>query len=203
MSLAVREATYADLEAVPPHLVAELIDGGLVTHPRPAPKHAIAASALGMEIGDAFQRGRRGGPGCWLIVDEPELHLPGGNVVVPDLAGWRRERLTALPDKAFFETAPDWVCEILSPSTESYDRGPKRRIYATAGVCFLWMLDPRSEILETFVLREGAWLLGGTFSGADAVSAAPFEAIAIALEDLWPLSAADVNGKPGRSADDL
>ncbi|MBC8130101.1 MAG: Uma2 family endonuclease [Rhizobiaceae bacterium] len=186
MSVALRAATYSDLEAVHPHLVAELIDGALVTHPRPAPKHAVAASYMGMTIGPPFGHGS-GGPGGWIIIGEPELHF-GSDVVVPDLAGWRKERLTSLPNKPYFETAPDWVCEVLSPSTESYDRGPKRRIYARAGVSYLWLLDPRAELLETLVLRDGNWLLSETFSGADRVSAEPFDAISFPLSILWPFS---------------
>ncbi|MBP0614978.1 Uma2 family endonuclease [Jiella mangrovi] len=180
-------ATYADLEAVHPHLVAEIIDGELVTHPRPVPRHSAAASALGMEIGDAFQRGRSG-PGGWIFLDEPELHL-GSDVVVPDLAGWRKERLPSF-DKAFIETAPDWVCEILSPSTERYDRGAKRRIYAEAGVKYMWLLDPRAEFIETFILADGQWRVGPTFDNDTAVSAEPFEAISFPLTILWPLNPA-------------
>ena len=124
-----KPATYADLEAVHPHLVAEILDGELVTHPRPVPKHSFAANALGSEVTDAFQRGRSG-PGGWLFFVEPELHL-GADVVVPDIAGWHRERAPNF-GKSYIETAPDWVCEVLSPSTERHDKGAKRRIYAEA-----------------------------------------------------------------------
>ena len=181
-------ATYADLEAVPEHLVAEILDGALVTHPRPAPKHAVAASLLGVEIGDAFQRGRSG-PGGWVLIDEPELHL-GEDVIVPDLAGWRRERFPGLPEEAYFETPPDWVCEVLSPSTERYDRNIKRRVYSRAKVSFCWLLDPRAEIVEAFTLSADKWVLNGVFSGQEAVSAAPFEAISFPLASLWPISSA-------------
>ncbi|ORE98812.1 Uma2 family endonuclease [Aurantimonas sp. 22II-16-19i] len=184
-------ATYADLEAVHPHMVAELIDGALVTHPRPAPKHAAAASYLGGEILDAFGRGRSG-PGGWIIVAEPEIHL-GRQVVVPDIAGWRRERLPSLPATAYFDTAPDWICEVLSPSTERYDRGIKRRIYARAGVGHMWILDPRAEFLETFILADGRWLVGPTFDNETEVSAEPFDAISFPLTILWPLDAASAN----------
>ncbi|MEX6507796.1 Uma2 family endonuclease [Jiella sp. M17.18] len=177
-------ATYADLEAVPSHLVAEILDGELVTHPRPAPKHAAAASCLGAELVDAFGRGRSG-PGGWIILDEPELHL-GSDVVVPDIAGWRRERLPTLPETAFIAVAPDWVCEVVSPSTERYDRGEKRLIYADAGVRHMWLLDPRAELLETFALVDGNWMVGTTMSGSDPVSAPPFDAISFPLSVLWP-----------------
>ncbi|MCQ0986276.1 Uma2 family endonuclease [Jiella marina] len=186
-----RAATYADLEAVNPHLVAEIVDGELVTYPRPVPKHAAAASSLGMELGDAFQRARSG-PGGWIILDEPELHL-GPDVVVPDLAGWRRERLSGAGDTAFLKIAPNWVCEVLSPSTERYDRGSKRRIYAEAGVSHMWFLDPRAEFLETFILTDGRWFVGPTFDNETEVKAEPFDAISFPLTILWPLDPAETN----------
>ena len=120
---ATRNATYADLEAVPEHLVGEIIFGVLETHPRPAPKHAAAHSALTDELAGPYQKGR-GGPGGWVFLIEPELHL-GPHVLVPDIAGWRRDRLPHLPKTAYIETPPDWVCELLSPSTENRDRGAK------------------------------------------------------------------------------
>lgn len=182
-----KPATYADLEAVHPHLVAEILDGELVTHPRPVPKHSAAASSLEIELGDAFQRGRSG-PGGWVFLTEPELHF-GTDVVVPDLAAWRRERLPSF-DKAYIETAPDWVCGVLSPPTERHDKGAKRRIYAAAGVKHMWLLDPRAELLETFSLADGHWLVGPTFDNDTPVSAEPFGAITFPLTILWPLNPA-------------
>ncbi|MBO0662690.1 Uma2 family endonuclease [Jiella sp. MQZ9-1] len=184
-------ATYADLEAVDEHLVAEIIDGELVAHPRPAPKHGIAASLLITELTDAFGRGRSG-PGGWIIIAEPELHL-GTDVVVPDIAGWRRERLPSLPEAAFIDVASDFVCEVLSASTERYDRGAKRRIYAEAGVADLWLLDPRAEFLETFHLADGQWLVGPTFDNKTAVKAEPFDAVSFSLTVLWPLDGPEAN----------
>ena len=177
-------ATYADLEAVPPHLVAEILCGALVTHPRPAPRHGAAQSALSGQLDSPFQRGR-GGPGGWIFIAEPELHL-GPHVVVPDLAGWRVERMRAPPDTAWIESVPDWVCEILSPSTETYDRGAKRTIYATQGLQHYWLLDPRTKVLEAFELRNGQWSLLDTFVGDVEVNAAPFSAVPFLLSDLWP-----------------
>lgn len=123
-----RRATYEDLQGLAEHLVGEILDGDLVTSPRPSSAHARAASSLGGEIYGPFDRGK-GGPGGWIILDEPELHL-AGDVMVPDLAGWRRERLPELPNVAAFELAPDWVCEVLSPSTAPFDRRRKLPIYA-------------------------------------------------------------------------
>ena len=181
-----KRATYADLEAVPPHLVAEIIDGELVTHPRPSPRHGLTSSALGGRLSNRFQFGEGGGPGGWIFIDEPELHL-GADVVVPDLAGWRSGRLSLPPEARYVETVPDWVCEVLSASTQRRDRGAKRRIYADAGVGHLWLLDPRLQLLEAFVLRGGQWVVAGSWSGADIANAPPFEVVSISLADLWPL----------------
>ena len=186
-----RQATYADLEAVPPHLVAEIIHGALVTHPRPSPRHSGAVFALGNRIGPGYQDGT-GGPGGWVFFTEPELHL-GSNVIVPDIAGWRRERMTAFPKTAYIDVAPDWICEILSDSTELYDRNAKRAIYAEAGVPFLWLLDPRSKLLEVFRLTAGHWLLAASVGGNDEVRAIPFEAIGFSLASLWPLDQPDAS----------
>ena len=180
-----RSATYAELAAVPPHLVAEIVYGTLVTHPRPAPPHAVSSLALGHELTGPFQKGR-GGPGGWVFMAEPELHL-GPQVIVPDLAAWRRERMPAMPDKAYIETAPDWVCEVLSPTTVAHDKGPKRRIYATYGVHFVWHLDPNARTLEVFELQDGHWILLDVFQDADTVKARPFDAVPFSLADLWPL----------------
>lgn len=186
-----RRATYADLQAVPPHLVAEIIHGALVTHPRPAPRHAGATFALGSRIGPGYQDGV-GGPGGWIFFSEPELHL-AGNVVVPDIAGWRRERLASFPPTAFFELAPDWICEVISDSTEHYDKNAKRGIYGEAGVPFLWLLDPRGKLLEVFQLAAAKWLLFQTFTGNDQVCAVPFEATPFPLGQLWPLDQPDAS----------
>lgn len=180
-----RNATYEDLRAVPEHLTAEIIFGALVTHPKPAPPHAAAQSALNSELGGPFQKGR-GGPGGWIFMTEPELHL-GPHVVAPDIAGWRRERMSVLPSTAYVETAPDWICEIVSPSTEAVDRGPKRRIYATYQVSHLWHLNPVARLLEVLELRGKEWVVIDTFSGDTEVSAPPFAVVPFLLADLWPL----------------
>ena len=178
-------ATYADLEAVPPHLVAEILFGALVTHPRPHKRHGAAATSLSDEIVGPFQKGR-GGPGGWVFIGEQEIHF-GAHVSVPDIAGWRRERLPAdAEDRPYIDVPPDWICEILSPSTEQYDKGDKRRIYAVYGVPHLWFLDPRAKSLEVFLLQGKNWLLTHTFIDRDDVSAPPFDAITFSLGLLWP-----------------
>lgn len=177
-------ATYADLEAVPPHQVAEIIDGTLHVSPRPAPKHAYASSTLGVELGGPFGLGR-GGPGGWVLLDEPELHL-GADVLVPDLAGWRAERMPELPETAYFALAPDWVCEVLSPSTERNDRIKKMRVYARERVQHVWLLDPVQRTLEVFRLGEaGRWEVIGLHEEDEKVRAEPFSAIELDLSLLW------------------
>ncbi len=183
-----RIATYADLEAVPDHLVAEILFGNLVTHPRPSPPHGVAATSLIAEIVPPFQK-RRGGPGGWVFIVEPELHL-GPHVIVPDLAGWKTERLPHHPPTAFIETAPDWVCELLSPSTENVDRGAKRRIYAAWKVPHMWLVDPVGRRLEAYVLSDGHGLLHDTYDGEVDVDAPPFAAVPFQLTALWPLAPA-------------
>jgi len=180
---ALKFATYEDLFDLPDHLVGEIIHGQLVTHPRPAPKHAVASSAIGDELVSPFQKGR-GGPGGWWILDEPELHL-GPHILVPDLAGWRRERLPTMPESAYFTLSPDWVCEVLSPGTARVDRADKMPIYAAQGIPFLWLIDPAPQTLEVFVLREGRWSLEHVYKEDDEVRAAPFDATAFPLADLW------------------
>jgi Uma2 family endonuclease len=178
-----RPATYQDVLDAPPNMVAELVHGSLHVHPRPAPRHAVAGSALGMELGGPFDRGR-GGPGGWLILDQPELHN-SGDVLVPDLAGWRRERIPRLPDTAWFETAPDWVCEILSPGTRRLDLTEKRDVYAAAGVRYLWLVDPDARTLEAFAAREDGWLLIAALKDDEEVRVPPFDAVPFGLSALW------------------
>ncbi len=179
-----RPATYADIVALPPNLVGEILDGELVTHPRPLPRHAIAANAVGNEVTGPFQKGR-GGPGGWIFMVEPELHL-GGHVIVPDLAGWKRDRMTAMPEEVGITLAPDWVCEVLSPSTASYDRTVKFRIYHEQRIGHLWYVDPAYRTLEVFGWSAAHWVPLGNFGDFEDVSAPPFEAITIALGSLWP-----------------
>lgn len=158
--------------------------GVLHAFPRPAPKHVMAASSLGEELGPPFHRSR-GGPGGWLILDEPELHLRG-HVLVPDLAGWRRERLPQLPvDKAYFEVTPDWVCEVLSPTTAALDRGDKRKSYGECGVSHIWFVDPDAKTLEVLALDGANCRVLDVFSGEKLVRAVPFDAIELELGALW------------------
>lgn len=180
-----KAASYADILALPEHLVGEILDGDLFALPRPSPRHALAASGLGGALFDTF--GRPGGgtpPGGWWILDEPELHL-GADILVPDIAGWRREKMASLPEKAYFELAPDWACEVLSPATEAIDRGRKMEVYAREGVSFLWLVNPVPRTLESYRLVASRWTLLATFVGDQAVKAEPFAAVALDMSRWW------------------
>jgi Uma2 family endonuclease len=179
-----RPATYQDVLDAPEHMVAQLIEGALHLHPRPNLGHAVAGSSLTGTLNTAFQRGV-GGPGGWWILFEPELHL-GADVLVPDLAGWRRERMPVRPQEPWTDLAPDWVCEVLSASTRRLDLIDKRRLYAQAGVPHLWLADQAEQTLEAFSLRHGAWTLIAALKDDDEVRIPPFDAIAFPLSVLWP-----------------
>ena len=180
-----RPTLYEQLEVLPEGLTGEILNGQLHTQPRPSGRHGVAASALGGELYGPFQRGR-GGPGGWWIIDEPELHfILDAEVDVPDLAGWRRERMTSPPQDHRFTVVPDWVCEILSKSTESKDREIKMPIYARYGVAFAWLIDPVKRTLEAYRLEDQTWHGLGRFEGDDAVAIPPFEAVTIDLSALW------------------
>jgi Uma2 family endonuclease len=178
-----KRATYEDVVAAPAHVVAELIHGVLHTHPRPASPHAAAASALGEELGPPFKRGR-GGPGGWILLDEPELHL-GEHVLVPDLAGWRRARMPTIRQAPYFTLAPDWVCEVLSESTTKIDKTEKLPIYAEHRVSHAWLVDPILRTLEVLRLEDGRWSILATYGDDARVRAEPFEAIELELGVLW------------------
>jgi len=182
-ALARRRATYQNVLDAPAHQVAEILDGTLHTHPRPSPPHTLASSALGSDLGNPFQFGR-GGPGGWWILDEPELHL-GDDILVPDLAGWRRERMAELPDTPYFTLAPDWACEVLSASTRRVDLQEKRPVYAREGVEYQWLVEPTERTLGAFELRDGEWVLIGCEKDDEPVSIRPFDAITFSLGDLW------------------
>jgi Uma2 family endonuclease len=178
-----QNATYADLYSVPENFVAEIIEGELYAFPRPATPHAHVNSVLGGELMGPFHRGRQG-PGGWVLLDEPELHF-AGDVLVPDMAGWRRERLPAVPRAAYFTLAPDWLCEVLSPSTETIDRVKKLAIYAREGVQNVWLFDPLLQTLEVLRREAGRWSLVATHEGDAVVRVEPFDAIELELAALW------------------
>ncbi len=182
---ATKRATRADLEALPEGVVGELIHGVLYTMVRPRPRHASAASVLGGDLNGAYQRGR-GGPGGWWILDEPGIELAELDIeeIVPDIAGWRRERMPELPDGPI-TMAPDWLCEVLSPSTRAHDLERKRPLYARAGVDGMWLVDVEARTLVASRLRHGGWLEIGTWSDDDVARVEPFDAVELHLAELW------------------
>ena len=183
-STASRRATYQDVLDAPAHRVAEIVDGTLYVNPRPPTLQALAKTRLSAGLGNAFGF-ERGGPGGWWIMHEPELHL-GEDILVPDVAGWRRERLQKFPETWDAVIAPDWVCEVLSASTRKLDLHGKRPVYAREGIAHLWLVDPVDRVLEAFELYDGQWVLIATVADDDPVSIRPFDAITFGLDNLWP-----------------
>jgi len=185
MNAILKPTLYQQLEALPEGITGEILDGGLYTQPRPSGRHGTAETGLGSSLFNPFHLGR-GGPGGWWILIEPEVHFRrDSEVAVPDLAGWRRERMPNIPEDHRFEVVPDWVCEILSPSTAKKDRAIKLPLYARYGVGHAWLLDPLAQTLEAFTLHQGQWLLVATLKDDDHVSVPPFEAVGFPLADLW------------------
>jgi Uma2 family endonuclease len=178
-----KDATYADLCAVPDNLVAEILGGELYASPRPASPHARAAGALFRTLGGPFEDGHNG-PGGWWFLVEPELHF-GADVLVPDIAGWRRERMPRIPNVAHFTLAPDWLCEVLSLSTRAIDRRKKLPIYAREGVGNAWLIDPLQQTLEVLRLESQRWSLVAKHEADAKVRAEPFDAIELVLRALW------------------
>lgn len=175
-------ATLRDLDDLPEEVVAHLIDGELIVHPRPEGPHVEAASELGWMLMGPFRHGV-GGPGGWVILDEPKI-LFGPQLLVPDLAGWKKERFVATR-KGPYTVTPDWVCEILSPSTRRFDRSTKLPIFARAGVGHAWVLDPGAQTLEVLRLHEGRWLIVAVHEGRGMVRAEPFDAVELDLSLIW------------------
>lgn len=177
-------ATYADIEALLPNMVGEILFGNLYAQPTPARRHSIAATRLGGIIGHSFDFGDSG-PGGRIFDIEPELHL-GPHVLVPDAAGWKAPRFTETDDGPWYEVPPDRICEILSPSTAHCDRADKMRIYATYQVNHVWLVDPAARLLEVYERRDVNWLRTHSFADDEDVSAPPFDAISFPLGRLWP-----------------
>ena len=179
-----KRAVYEDLFGIPENMTGEIIDGELIVTPRPSRKHLYAASSLGNLVGPPYHFGRGGGPGGWIILDEPEIEL-GENILVPDLAGWRRERFPQSEETNWISVVPDWVCEILSPSTIRVDKVKKMGLYAEHGVRHLWLIDPSARTLDAFELASGRWVVLGTYVENDKARAEPFCEVEIELGGLW------------------
>lgn len=178
-----RLATYADIEALPEHKVSEIVDGELFVSPRPATHLALAKAGVGGLLIAKFGFAD-GGPGGWWMLFEPEVHLEG-NVVVPDLAGWRRDRLPTIPDEAYFVLAPDFVCELVSPTTGRLDRARKVPLYARQGVEFVWLVDADQRTVEVLHLVDGHYQIVQVSSEDQIMRAPPFEVADLPLSRLW------------------
>jgi Uma2 family endonuclease len=178
-----RPATYDDLVKLPDTVVAEIVDGELHASPRPAPRHAHAEFAMSGALGPARGSGP-GSPSGWRILPEAELHL-GHDVVVPDFAGWRHPRLLTLPETAYIVVSPDWVCEIVSPSTARLDRSRKLAIYARERVGHAWLLDPVAQTLEVLRLEGARWSILATHAGDEVARAEPFTELELELRLFW------------------
>ncbi len=179
-----RRATYEDLYGIPDNMTGEIIGGKLIVTPRPSRKHGYTASSLGGRLTPLFQFGEGGGPGGWIFVDEPEIAF-GEDILVPDIAGWKRERFPVEEGHNWISAAPDWVCEVLSPNTAGTDKTAKMPVYARSGVPHLWLVDPMARTLDVFTLVEGKWVVAGLYEGNDKVRAEPFGAVEIDLGLLW------------------
>ncbi|MFZ2450589.1 MAG: Uma2 family endonuclease [Methylovulum miyakonense] len=185
MNAILKPTFYEQLMDLPEHVTGEILNGELHTMTRPSGRHGVVGRGLGFNLSGPFDFGR-GGPGGWWIIDEPEVHfIRDVEVAVPDLAGWRRERMPNIPEGHRFEIVPDWVCEILSPSTAKKDRIVKLPIYARYGVPHVWIVDPLAQTLEAFELHGGRWMLIATLKDDDQVAVPPFDAVAFSLADLW------------------
>lgn len=179
-----KQASYDDLYSIPENMIGEIIDGELVATPRPSRKHVYTSSVLGNELGPPYQFGRGGGPGGWIILDEPEIKL-GEHLLVPDLAAWRKDRFPTDEETNWISVVPDWICEILSPGTIRLDRIRKMPVYAQHGVPYLWLIDPIAKTLEAFGLRSGKWVLLASFAENDTVQVEPFHQWEMDLGSLW------------------
>jgi len=177
------DEVYQQFLATPEYKVAEIIDGTLITNSRPPSLQALAKSALLYELYEPFCFSKVG-PRGWVILPEPELHLDR-DILVPDIAGWRRERMPEIPDVVGVELPPDWICEVLSPSTVAMDRASKLPIYARHQVTHAWLIDPLAQTLEVFRLTSQHWLLLGTFRDDAKFRAEPFDASELELAMLW------------------
>jgi Uma2 family endonuclease len=186
MKPARRPAHYDLILDVADTKVAEIIDGELIVSPRPASPHAYAGLGIVRDLGGAFHRppGDSRGPGGWWLLFEPELHF-GDDVIVPDQAGWRQARMSKVPRVAAFTLAPDWICEIVSPTTGHIDRGRKMRIYGREGVPWLWFVDPLLRTIEIYALRDGEWVVKTVYSGNAPARLAPFEAVELEIARWW------------------
>jgi len=179
-----KPATLADLDALPPDIKGEIIEGVLYTMTRPRGVHQNTTLAVGSDLRGPFGLGR-GGPGGWWILPEPGIELPNTPEISPDVAGWRRERLPTLPDDAPIGVVPDWVCEILSPSTRRHDLLVKKPYYAKVGVAHHWLIDLPARALTAYRLESGRWVELGVYGDEREARVEPFADVALDVASWW------------------
>ena len=179
-----KPASYADLLKLPEGIRAEILDGEVVTHPAPRPRHSKPQGALRRFIGGPFDDDDGfGGPGGWWIFVEVDVQL-GADIVRPDLSGWRRARLEN-PDVRPITVAPDWICEVISESNEAHDRVTKRRLYPEHNVQHYWLVDPDARTLEALSLEAGRWVDAGSFDETAVARVPPFDSIELPIGRLF------------------
>jgi len=179
-----KKATHDDLHKVPENMIGEIIDGEIIATPRPSRRHGYTTTALGVAIGGRYQFGQRGGPGGWIFIIEPEIGL-GNDILVPDLAGWKRDRFPREEGHNWISIAPDWICEVLSPRTFRKDKVVKMPLYAQHGVQYFWLIDPVAKTLDIFRLEAGRWVVAGLYAENDIARADPFPEVEVDLSFLW------------------
>ena len=180
-----KHATLADLDALPPGIIGEIIEGVLYTMTKPRMRHQRTTTRIGANVGDPFDVGR-GGPGGWWIVVEPGIELPDTPEIAPDVAGWRRERMPEIPVDEPVRIAPDWVCEVLSPRTRRHDLVIKMPYYAKVGVPYAWLVDIDARVLTAHRLESGRWLTVGTYSDETEARIEPFDTVPLNIASWWP-----------------
>jgi Uma2 family endonuclease len=180
--------TLADLDALPPGVVGEIIEGVLYTMTKPRMRHQRTMRMISGRVGEPFDN-ERGGPGGWWIVPEPGIELPNTPEITPDVAGWRRERMPEMPFDEPIRVVPDWVCEILSKTTRRHDLLVKLPYYAKIGVSHHWLVDLEARVLIAHRLEASEWRIIGTYSDETEARIAPFDAVPLNVADWWPPAA--------------
>ncbi|MDR3568906.1 MAG: Uma2 family endonuclease [Syntrophobacteraceae bacterium] len=180
-----KKADYEDLFTIPDNMIGEIVNGKLIATPRPSSRHSHVAAVLSGKLIPPYRLGEGGGPGGWILLYEPEIML-GEHLLVPDLAGWKKERFPRTTQSNWISISPDWVRELLSPGTARYDRIEKMAIYALQGVLHAWLIDPNLKTVEVFELdSSNRWVNRTAFTKKGKIRAAPFEQVEIDLDYLW------------------
>jgi len=185
MSKPAGTATYQDILDAPDDMRAEVVNGELHLLPRAAPRHQRFSFLFGNAL-ETSLRDRKSGHSGWVFIPDTNVHLSDHDICGPDIAGWRVETMPDVPETAHITIRPDWVCEIISPSSERLDRHDKFAMYANFGIPYYWIVDHRNRLVEAYALEQGRWVAIGVGSNDDAISFAPFDTIGLELGRLWP-----------------